>query len=91
MIINLKGFTTDNRMVVGGVYRFTATYGLPLDIVIAYLNSHKIVIDWPDFILEAIGEAHSRDSLKTKILSAINEVFGREYFSEFKKRLDLFI
>lgn len=41
--------TADGRHVVGGVFRFFETHGLPLDILVEALWRRKLVIDWLDF------------------------------------------
>ena len=47
------GTTTDNRIVVDGVFRLMDTVGLPLDIIVQELKGRNLVPAWDEFILDA--------------------------------------
>ena len=47
------GTTTDNRIVVDGVFRLMDTVGLPLDIIVQELKDRNLVPAWDEFILDA--------------------------------------
>jgi len=61
-ILPINGKTTDGNWVVGGVYDFHQSLGLPLEILFFELKSRNLMPDWSDFYKSASlnGMKHSR-------------------------------
>jgi hypothetical protein len=61
-MINIIGKTTDDKMVVNGVFRFFETEGIPFDIIFDLLKRNNAIPDWISLYKEAVlsGMKHSR-------------------------------
>ena len=67
-MIRQTGITTDNRIVLGGVFPLVGTHGIPLEIVLAYFKERGRVVDWPEYIGGALKDGHKpRGTIKSRI------------------------
>lgn len=87
MPLTISGKTTCGKTVVAGCHVFVGTYGVPLEVVLHVFKEKNLVVDWVDFISNAVKEGAKLKGLKSKILSAIGDVYGGKYRSEFKEKL----
>lgn len=81
------GRTTDGRLVVGGVYRFYETEGLPLDVLLEHLQDHQMIPDWQAFVREAILAGMRFDRVVSWLDAAIVDSFGVETRNQVIPRL----
>jgi hypothetical protein len=77
--LSVSGKTTDGKTVLSGCMAFTHQIGIPLDLVIDYLNSQDIVIDWVDYYKSCIDGGEKKRTILSKIENAVLDVFGKEY------------
>lgn len=77
--MQISGLTADHKRVVSGTYKFCGTYGLPIDMLVDYLRDHKIVIDWVDFITEALHEGMKITTLRAKLECFMPEEFIKRF------------
>jgi hypothetical protein len=89
--MKIIGITTDDKPVVAGVYKMCGTHGLPLEIVLDYFRTHVLIISWSDFIIDALNEGTSSRTIRAKILSAMADIYGPKYTSEFDARFSQYI
>jgi len=86
MIIN--GYTSDKKIVVGGVFSvYSSLTGLPLEDIINILYKNDMIIDWLDFYNQAMKEGWKPDRTIIKIKGALEDSFGLIYSREVIKRL----
>lgn len=52
--LTFNGYTTDKKIVVGGVFIFVNSFGIPVDLTVDYLRSQNMVIDWEEFVKKAL-------------------------------------
>lgn len=52
--MKLAGKSIDGRLVVKDTFKYTDTYGIPMDIVNDFLKSKGYLVDKDDFIRQAI-------------------------------------
>lgn len=71
-----RGYTTDGKLVVGGVYDFHQNLGMPLDFLFAQLKELGIVPDWIDFYQMAIHNGMRHDRIITKIRDPIEDAWS---------------
>lgn len=53
MTLHVVGQTQDGLLVIGGVYEFFSTYGLPVDIIATVFREKHLVVAWDSFYQEA--------------------------------------
>lgn len=63
----ISAYTVNGKRVVSGLYKFYGTYGLPIDMIVDVLRDKKIVIDWVDFITDALKEGMKITTLRAKL------------------------
>lgn len=80
---NNRGF------VLADMFRFYGTHGLPLEVILHWCVQKGHAIDWIDYVRDAIRDGHNPATIGARIRSAVSDVYGREYFAEFDKRLSI--
>lgn len=83
---SVVGFTTDSQPVMS-FYQITNTYGLPLEVVLDEFKKEGIVPDWTGFFREAVELGRNPDRVQLEMEMAVREVYGLEYFKNFKYKL----
>jgi hypothetical protein len=76
---------------MAGVQIMTGTHGIPLEVVLGLFKDQGLVVDWPDYILGAIKDGANPKNVRAKIVSAVGEIYGPVYLTEFEKRLASFL
>lgn len=78
----IYGKTKDGKLVVGGVYDFHQSLGMPLEILFLELRDRDMMPDWLDFYRLAIynGMRHSR--IIGKIQGEATGVWGTEFVNK---------
>lgn len=84
-----SGVTTDGNKVVTGVFKLVGTHGTPLEMILDWFKYKGMVIDWVDYIADALKDGHKPETVKSRILAAVGDVYGGKYASEIEKRLDV--
>ena len=83
-----SGKTTDGKLVVSGVFRWTDTEGIPLTIMLTLLDERGWVVNWPDFITEAERHGWKTKTIISRCREGLADVYGDDYFKEWKKSYD---
>ena len=78
-------------MAVEGIFKLCDTVGFPLEFAMLELADRGLVVNWADFITDAIDHGWSKKTIRSKILGASEEAFGRGYKNEMAWRLDRFL
>ena len=87
--INITGKTTDNKIVVSGVFKMmSSTTGLPLEMLLYLLDKNNMCVDWLGFYKEAIKEKGKEKTILNRISTAVGDIYGNEYKDKILKRLD---
>lgn len=84
------GITTDNKMVIAGVYSFYETEGLPLDIILDLFIKKNAIPDWIDFYNCAIKSGMKHSRIISKLYEAISDTYGSQcakYITEILDRM----
>lgn len=82
------GFTTDHRLVVGGVAALSCTHGVPLEVTLSFFKERELVVGWPDYVAGCLADGHKLGTIRSRILAAVSDVHGTSYLEGFKPRLD---
>ena len=85
------GRTEDGRGVVGGWFPLVNSEGIPLEVVLGFLEDQDLVPDWTSFIEDAIQCGWNLKSLRVKIETAVGDVYGTDHREETLKRYDYYI
>lgn len=85
--IEISGKTTEDAPVMKGLFRYHADLGLPLEDLLDMVNAKGWIVDWPDFVAGAKQDGWKDRTIVSKIVSACNEVYGKEHVGEVEKRL----
>ena len=82
------GITTDDKPVLGGVYSFFETQGLPLDVIFICFMERGWIPDWIELYKDAhkAGMKHAR--ILSKLEEAIADSFGKHWSDIVISRLD---
>lgn len=84
----IAGVTDDNRHVIGDVGTFCFTHGIPLDTALSYFKQKNLVIDWINYIQNSLADGHRVNTIRSRVNTAVADVYGKTYFLEFSKRFD---
>lgn len=87
--MKITGYIPEPK-VIGGLFYLSGTHGLPLEFILDFLKDRNLVMDWQDYIKEAIKDGHKISTVKARIISAVGDVYGCKYREEVEKRLDEF-
>jgi alanyl-tRNA synthetase len=87
-IIQISGKTIDESFTFGNVFTLVGTHGLPLDVVLSYFKDSNLTVDWIDYIQSAINDGAKLDGVKVKILTAVADVYGRDYKKKFEEAMN---
>lgn len=89
--MNIVGKTDTGIDVIGGVFKMVDTYGIPLEIILIKFKEDGLLVDWCDFIDNALNSNWKISSALTKIEMAVSDIYGRDYSKEVILRLQYYI
>jgi len=89
--MKLIGKTSDNKPVFDGIGKLCFTQGIPLEIILGYFHDNKLTVDWADYIFEAFKDGHNPRTIKSKIESAVFDIYGQSYSTEIMDRANKII
>ena len=78
-LIQIVGKTTEDQLVLSGLYKYFETTGLPLDIILDQVKTKNMVPSWKHLYNEMIQAGMDHDRAISRISLAIFDVYGREY------------
>lgn len=87
-LLVVKGLTEDNKIVVGGVYSFIATHGIPLEDMLFFLKEKNYSCSWIDFFIEGLTEGSSLRTLNSRVRSSLGEVYKSKELDLVLSKLD---
>ncbi len=79
--------TIENKPVMDGMFTYYGTHGIPLENILYWLKTNDAVMDWVDYIKDAIKDGHNPRTIASKIDAAVSEIYGRVYADEVNKRV----
>ena len=85
------GQTVDDFHVGNNVFKIYETYGIPLGVIVGYLHSIKVKVNWLDFWDDAIKSGMNYKNVLSMIRNAVNDTFDDKYTNELIRRLQLII
>lgn len=86
-----SGITVDNIPTFKSMFKYVGTHGIPLEIVLMFMQKHNMVMDWMEYIKDALKDGHKPRTIRARIISAVGEIYGPIYRDEVTKRLDLIL
>jgi alanyl-tRNA synthetase len=66
-----NGRTEDGRIVVGNVFQFIDTLGVPIHTVYDVLVSKNMVIDWDMFVTNAVAAGWNHSTIHSRVLDTL--------------------
>jgi alanyl-tRNA synthetase len=69
--------------------QLTTTHGLPLELILQYFRERSMVVDWADYVAYCLKDGHNPDTIRSRIETAIADVYGPQYKQEVLAKLDL--
>ena len=84
------GKTIDGRLVIN-FFQMVNTYGVPLDVVVYELHERGYQPGWTEFYEEAIQNGWNSKSLNVKLEKIVEDVYGYEYFVQWRIRMNYYI
>ncbi len=83
------GLSLDNKLIIGNVFRFHETHGIPLDILFNCLIDRNSIPDWISFYNEAVAAGMQHIRIISKLSEAIDDSFGTEYRTKIISKLNM--
>ena len=71
-------YGSDGVMVVGGIWAFKSTSGLPMDVIFDIMKSRKCIPHFPEFIEQAMKDGMNPDKFISEFRTAFIDVYGRD-------------
>ena len=68
-----------------------STYGLPLDTVIYLIKEKGFVPGWCEFYEDCVKGGWNPKSLMVKLETVVKDIYGPEYYEEWKTRMDFYV
>ena len=83
-LVSVVGKTPNGNVVLGGIYRFMETYGVPLDIICEFLKDQnpEMIVSWFHVLNEAMVAGTNMERFKERLKTDIIFVYGNEYWEE---------
>jgi len=73
---------------VSGWFPLVNSEGIPLDVLLGQFQRRGLVPDWIDFVESCLRCDWNVGSLRTKIETAVGDVYGPEHRGEVMRRFD---
>lgn len=86
--MNIVGKTTDDKIVLSGVYNFHSTHGLPLPTLFEKLDEHGYIPCWVHFFAEAKKNGVNFERLRGKLHIPVSDIYGKKTWMIVNKCLD---
>jgi len=86
-LVKIVGKTSDDRLVLSGLFRFAETYGLPLEIIFQLLKDNNMIPSWSHLLEEAKKAQVNMERFKRRLQDNIVDIYGRDYYHEIARRL----
>jgi hypothetical protein len=81
------GKTKDGKTVVSGLFRLMDTQGIPLDIILEFLQISDLVPSWTHFYKEAVVSGWTHKTTILRMETVITDIYGIEYWLVVKNYL----
>lgn len=85
------GETTEGKPVYAGVFPLVGTHGIPLELILDRFKETDRVMDWPQYVADALKDGHKPRTIKGRILAAVGDVYGASYRQQVEERLSKLI
>lgn len=82
------GYTEDNRCVYSGIFYMFDTKGIPIDIVFFNMREQNLQPSFMEFVNESRKAGWKDKTIYNRLMGAILDVYGENYWIEVKKRLE---
>tara|TARA_Y100001938_G_C8030418_1_gene400322 strand:- start:843 stop:1136 length:294 start_codon:yes stop_codon:yes gene_type:complete len=69
----ITGVTEDGRSVASGVFDAVDTHGVPLSVVLDYLETSNMVVDWINFYESACSRNWKTKTIFQRIVEALRD------------------
>ena len=72
-VFYITGVTEDGRSVASGVFDAVDTHGVPLSVVLDYLETSNMVVDWINFYESACSRNWKTKTIFQRIVEALRD------------------
>jgi hypothetical protein len=87
-IMSIEGKTKDGVQAMGGVFKMMDTHGMPLMMVVDFLQSKGCIVAWDIFYEDAEKAGWKTETIELRMLEAIGDCYDHDYMIEFKEDLE---
>jgi hypothetical protein len=81
--LTITGKTVTDKLVVGNVFKFIDTLGLPLSVVYDRLLVKNMVIDWDEFVNDALKAGWNPNTIESRCLDAMRYHYEKKTFEKY--------
>lgn len=83
-----SGITSEGNPVISGAFPLVGTHGLPLENILYFFHERGYIMDWPDYIASAMRDGAKPRTIRARVVSAIEDIYGSYHRQEFEKRFE---
>jgi hypothetical protein len=83
--------TEDGKKVLSGGFKLINEAGIPIEMLLDVLKSHGYVLNWEDFVTEALLADWRIKSIISKLEEATLDIYEPEQRAEFMTRLKILV
>ena len=73
MVFHKTGITEDGKSVVSGTFDVVDTHGIPLSVILDYLETNNMVIDWINFYESACSRNWKTKTIFQRITEGLRD------------------
>tara|TARA_R110000824_G_scaffold38621_1_gene117870 strand:+ start:455 stop:826 length:372 start_codon:yes stop_codon:yes gene_type:complete len=84
------GETTDGKDTIGGGFRFVDEKGIPLEILVSYLDDRGMMLDWLDFFADSKKQGWKPQRTFIRLQAAVGDVYGPKFREGWEERMRAF-
>jgi hypothetical protein len=81
--LTVTGKTVTDKLVIGNVFQFVDTLGLPLSVVYDHLLNKGMVIDWDEFVNDAVNAKWNPNTIESRCLDAMRFHYEKKTFGKY--------
>lgn len=83
----IVGKTTDNKLIINGIYRIHETFGVPLSEIFLFLIKNNSIPNWIELYKDMRKAKIDHSIILLRLQDEIDDSYGKEWSEEIVKTL----
>jgi alanyl-tRNA synthetase len=85
--VHVTGKTEDDVQTVGGCFKFYATHGVPVPIIVDVLHANNMMVDWVDFCIESMKGKWTLGKAYTILREAVGDNYDPAWIAQWDTKM----